>query len=188
MCDIDRYLGHLNTTREDLRGKYILDVGAGYGRFAEECAREGLAKVVSVDNDLQLGLSWRVRIAALMDQECSRRAIPDMLYARSEYLPFQDEAFDLVIAHFSVPIQCRSCADTFCAVAEMCRVAKRGGELRIVPIAKPGEHDFNTWMEEELFLLSQDPRYRVDAQTSVAESPAFPGRCYRNKLWVIQKL
>jgi ubiquinone/menaquinone biosynthesis C-methylase UbiE len=110
-----------------------------------------------------------------------------MAVAKAENLPFRDDVFDLVVAHFSVPMLCTTKREIVAALEEMCRVAKRGGVIRIVPVRMGRNKECDQWAESELSSIRKDARYRVREQAVQVKSVAFAGRVVKHHLWVIEK-
>jgi SAM-dependent methyltransferase len=93
----------------------VLDVGCGEGRFCRMLATQGLM-TAGIDPAESL-----IRQA--------RRLHPhgDYRTGQAEHLPFEDEAFDLVVAYLSLV----DIADVKQSIAEMSRVLRPGGHLLI---------------------------------------------------------
>lgn len=95
--------------------KTVLDVGCGEGRFCRMLATRGLSAVGIDPTESLIGQA--------------RRLHPDGDYrsAQAEHLPFEDEAFDLVVAYLSLI----DIADAKAAIDEMNRVLRPGGHLLV---------------------------------------------------------
>ena len=109
----------------DVRGKRVLDVGCGEGRFSRRLAALG-AQCVGLDPVWPM-LEASTRAAA--DRETYVRGSGDSL-------PFQNETFDLVVFYLSLI----DIADFRAAVREAARVLRPGGRLiaaNISNIASP---------------------------------------------------
>lgn len=93
----------------------VLDVGCGEGRFCRLLAARGTS-TIGIDP-----------APSLIDE--ARRLHPEGDYriAAAERLPFEDEAFDLVVAYLSLI----DIADAKAAIDEMNRVLRPGGHLLI---------------------------------------------------------
>ncbi len=105
----------------DLRGRKVLDVGCGKGRFAR------IVKERNPEAEV-----WGLDISEEM-----LRYVPEGIATRAgsmTELPFGDAAFDAAYATESL----EHAVEIDKAVAEMCRVVKPGG--RIVVIDKNAEH------------------------------------------------
>lgn len=101
----------------DLRGKRVLDVGCGMGRFAEVCARSG-AQVIGVD------LSAAVEPAAE-----NLREFPDCRIVQADIfdLPFAEETFDVI---YSIGVLHHT-PDTKEAFLRLPRLLAPGGQIAI---------------------------------------------------------
>jgi SAM-dependent methyltransferase/uncharacterized protein YbaR (Trm112 family) len=113
----DTFAKKTGFTREDMRGKLVLDVGCGAGRFLDVASRWG-ADVIGID------LSFAV--------EASQRNVGDrpnvsVIQADVFRLPFRDETFDAV---FSIGVLHHS-RDTRQAFLQLPRLLKDGGELAV---------------------------------------------------------
>ena len=96
-----------------LEGRYILDIGCGIGTFVHRL-RQFSPHVYGVDIDQE-----RVRRGAL--------ALPHLAVAVSEYLPFADATFDVVLLHEVL----EHVGDDRLTLGEACRVVRPGGRIVI---------------------------------------------------------
>lgn len=140
--ELEEYCEIFALAPDDLRGKKILDAGAGYCRFAYDAARKGIAEIVSLEPRLALGKT------KLQIQSClSRHMVPHTLEGVVEFplpenivagliedLPFPEETFDLVFAKGSIPLWSASTRQTIRGINEMLRVCKTGGQVLIWPL------------------------------------------------------
>ncbi len=121
---IDPRIYHVKLIREhlgDLRGKRVLDVGCGKGRFARVFREQEPAVEI-----------WGLDISEEM-----LRYVPEGIQTRAgsmTELPFDSDSFDGAYATESL----EHAVEIEKAVAEICRVVKPGG--RIVIIDKNAEH------------------------------------------------
>ncbi|MGA8428244.1 MAG: methyltransferase domain-containing protein [Candidatus Sulfotelmatobacter sp.] len=76
----------------DLRGKQVLDLACGTGRWLPELLRLGAASVVGIDCSAAM-----LRIARRKDATSSRIVLADCLR-----LPFRDSAFDFAVCSFAL--------------------------------------------------------------------------------------
>jgi len=158
-----RYLGKLS-------GKLLLDAGCGPGGKTVAYAEEGARAVgvdISVDN---------IRAAERFSISKGMGLYPVFITASVELLPFENGAFDIVVAndsmeHFSNPSQ---------AISELGRVVKSGGLIVIffTPWTSPlGSHLYDyiktpwchlvypEWLIEELLKLVLQGRGERDASS-----------------------
>jgi demethylmenaquinone methyltransferase/2-methoxy-6-polyprenyl-1,4-benzoquinol methylase len=121
------------------RDARILDLCAGTGRFAFECARRRRdSYVVACDFAipmLRLLGRWRRRCAVVA------RVVP--LCGDALMLPFADGAFDAVTNAFGL----RSYGDLRAGLREAFRVLRPGGQLVALELFRPGPSPFRTLFE-----------------------------------------
>jgi len=82
--DVQEQLDNLDLTIEDVTGK-ILDIGAGEAQFARELKDISDADIVSVDDYKK------------------ENVVDDIIIADVRELPFEDNSFDRVVSHASIP-------------------------------------------------------------------------------------
>lgn len=107
----------LSTLLGPLDGRKVLDIGCGDGAMAQELARHG-ARVTGLDPDPRMIAAARWRIGGDRDAPC-------FVAGRGEALPFDDAAFDVVLA---VTVLC-FVPQAQRVLAEMARVLAPGGRL-----------------------------------------------------------
>lgn len=132
----EQYLKDLDLTWEDLKGKNVLDIGAGLGRFAQIAASKGVV-VTSLEKDP----SWWT------DTGVIARDIEDSYHiadARKPF-PFPDNSFDYVVIHSAFQETVDTNADLNNVLNESNRVLKVNGEFR----AGPGYIDISEILPEE---------------------------------------
>lgn len=114
------YLKDLGLNWEKLRGKRVLDLGAGKGEFAQEAKKRGI-EVISVDY-----------IPGGMGEDGILPEGVSYLIADMKKLPFQNESFDLVVARAAITVPPTK-DEVREAINEGKRVLKTGGEFRFGP-------------------------------------------------------
>lgn len=114
-------LADLDLKLEDLRGKNVLDIGAGNAKIAKAANKQG-AKVFSLEHDLDF-----------VRKEFSDFSEKDANYvqAKADKMPFKDESFDLLISHGGPPNISDNKNEIEAVVNEGHRVLRQGGEWRI---------------------------------------------------------
>jgi ubiquinone/menaquinone biosynthesis C-methylase UbiE len=109
MAEFDRWMG-----------KLVLEVGCGIGTDLRQFAGGG-ARVVGLD------LTWQgVQMARTAFELFGLRG--DFVLADAEMLPFREESFDLVYSNGVI----HHTPDTSAAVSEIYRVARTGGQARVM--------------------------------------------------------
>ncbi len=151
------YFHHLNLTPEDTVNRHILDVGSGPGEFKSALQKvAGEANVVNFDD----GKVW----SGFMD-----------IQGKAEHLPFRDNAFDVALAHCSVPIMQATVAKRLDLIPEtlkeMFRVVKRGGGIvKIFPVGVRGfsSHLYHIQMNETVQgFLSEFHTENLDVEIKI---------------------
>ncbi len=116
-------LGRLGFSWEELKGKRILDIGAGSAEFGAAARKKGI-DMVSID----------------LSPFYERKPYQKEGYVQGSgyHLPFADESFDIVVSHASVPLDADDREHVIRSIEEMRRVLKRGGECRFGPVGMGG--------------------------------------------------
>jgi ubiquinone/menaquinone biosynthesis C-methylase UbiE len=129
-----------------LKGKLILDIGAGPGVIAEVAKKEGI-KVISLDINPEMWTEEGIKM-------------PDVPYVKAdaENLPFADETFDLIISHAGPLILSSSKEKIAVMIQEAKRVLKEGGEIRF----GPGNLNANIFTTEELFTPEEEESFTTE--------------------------
>lgn len=117
-----RILGDLGLTWEDLRGKKVLDVGAGLGELAEVGKKHGV-EIVSLDK------------FEGKKHEGGQTPPKDISFVTADaaHMPFSDNSFDIIISHAAVPSPSGSPEEAEAILSEARRVLKDEGEFRFGP-------------------------------------------------------
>ncbi len=137
---------------QELRGKRILDLGAGYNRLqAELAAASVVASVVNVD------LAFDPLQEVL--EECPDHTTS--VQARIEALPFPDKSADVILASYSLPFWSDCPEQNTRFFAECRRVLKVGGLLSIYPMSViiDGPYVKNGYTREEMLSNLNLDRY-----------------------------
>ena len=153
--ELAAYEAQLQFDREDLKGKKVLDLGAGPElKFAKELKESGIdADVISLSPDF----------ADEKYRKKAQRSFPEgkTITGVGQALPFQDESFDKIFA-FHVDEHLSQGA-FFGVVAEMARVLRGGGEAKLGPTLNiPGEWDSYQDILGNQELKKQLDRYGVE--------------------------
>jgi SAM-dependent methyltransferase len=104
-------------TPSDIKGKLVLDVGCGMGRFSDVVSRWG-GQVVGIDLSLAVDAAYR---------NIGRRAEVQIAQANVFELPFRPETFDVI---FSIGVLHHT-PDTRAAFEQLPRLLKPGGKIAI---------------------------------------------------------
>lgn len=115
------YLNDLGLNWEQLKGKKVLDLGAGLAGFAKAAKKRGV-DVVSLD----LHPEWWVK-------EGKQPKGTPFVIGNGKQLPFKDETFDMVVGRASVHSMVEIQEDLVAVIGEAKRVLKSGGEFRFGP-------------------------------------------------------
>lgn len=132
---LEEYEHEFCFSREELKGKTILDLGSGTtDKFAREVKQAGIdAKVVSLSPDLHTSYGAR---------SSREKVAPDWkirgVAAIAQQLPFKDNSFDMILGAYSVTYYATTEKDVNAYVREIKRVLKKGGEARLVPVYDNG--------------------------------------------------
>lgn len=132
---LEEYESELGFSREQLKGKTILDLGSGTtDKFARELHEAGIdARVISLSSDLNTSHSAKTE---------RERVAPNWkisgVSAIAQRLPFKDEAFDMIFGVYSVTYYAHGEHDVKAWVREIRRTLKPGGEARLYPVYDEG--------------------------------------------------
>jgi len=116
-ASLNSFLQKTGFDLNELKGKLVLDVGVGAGRYADVVQTAG-AKVVGID------LSFSVDVAF---ENLGRREDVHLAQADIYGLPFKDETFDYI---YSIGVLHHT-PDAKAAFLQLPRLLKRGGRLAI---------------------------------------------------------
>ena len=141
----EEYFKDLDISVEFLEGKKILDIGSGLNQFAFDLKKHDL-DIVSIDAFYALTPKQREEVFEeltpenfkILKKDIDRIAGPrkdsKLVGGKAESLPFSDEAFDIVLAEFSLPNHAESFVQIRDFLFEVARVLKSKGEARIYPM------------------------------------------------------
>ncbi|MDQ2717665.1 MAG: methyltransferase domain-containing protein [Chloroflexota bacterium] len=109
----------------DIRGKVVLDAGAGSGRATLECLRQGAARVHAVEPSPGL--------LRILKQKCERqpagsRVLP--CQGRFDAIPLEDNSVDLALSCSAFTAAEEQGGDT--GLAELKRVTRPGGKIVLI--------------------------------------------------------
>ncbi len=125
------YLIRFNLREEDMKGKAILDAGAGEANFAKQARMKGidvtaLDAVYGIKEGRERFRNTRIE-----------GYLPDAVAGIAEELPFKDEKFDIITYLLSSFTYARNREDIEKGIKEGLRVLKKGGRMLIYPFWKP---------------------------------------------------
>jgi ubiquinone/menaquinone biosynthesis C-methylase UbiE len=137
---VHQYLEGLGLSIAELRGKRLLDVGAGNGTFATALNQCG---VEAIPLDIQLPDEPGERHGVPIEE------VPNFVQGSAYNLPFEEGSFDFVISNAgplsnlgwaeedSVRQEMQSLKAQYPAISEAVRVLKPGGEVRFEMTLSP---------------------------------------------------
>lgn len=140
--DLMLYLAYFNLKLDDLRGKRILDIGAGAAHFAKDAKYNGV-DVTALDPIYMLNAGrekfhkekfWR-RFKRFITKE--KKILPAAVAAVGEELPFKDGEFDAITSVYAAYYYTENGNSLRKNMEESLRVLKPGGQLLIYPILYP---------------------------------------------------
>ncbi|MEK9155927.1 MAG: class I SAM-dependent methyltransferase [Patescibacteria group bacterium] len=108
-----------NIKPEDINGKDILDLGSG----PKQEFANGLENF------------YRPHRVVSLDPFAEKQVHPNIIGGRVEQLPFQEESFDRIYAHNSIPLYLRSRESIIEALSQIFRSLKPGGTAEFFPLA-----------------------------------------------------
>lgn len=140
-------LSAIGLPEDDLRGKSVLDVGAGPRDVAAYCLKHDITtEVYSLEPNLQNPAYWK-------NKNNVNEMFPDIIPALNEktvsgdrsHLPFADNSFDILINHAALPNNGKPLAEgrndeveshLRQILSEVIRVLKPGGKAYLFPVRK----------------------------------------------------
>lgn len=141
---IEQYKALLDISPEDLsRWQTVVDLGTGTQQeLAKGLLSEGYDRLQVISIDPALALSEETDLTRFLPEEIPIRlegryhAEKGTLAALAQSLPFPDESVDAILALYSVPRWLKTNGEIVQSLAEMIRIVKKGGEIRIYPVQK----------------------------------------------------
>ena len=140
--------GIFQSLEAHLRGKVVLDAGAGSGRASFECLRYGAAQVYAIEPSPGLLRLLRNKIDARHAQE---QVVPRE--GRFDCLPLPDKSVDITISCSAFTAADEQGGQP--GLAEMKRVTRPGGKIVII---WPRSED-HTWFEKQGFQYVSLPTF-----------------------------
>jgi len=127
-----RLLTQSNYAPEDFKGKTVLEVGAGNGRFTELLLKYG-AKVVAVDYSTAIDANYKNN--GFVDNE--------VIFMQADLfnMPVKHHSFDIVLCYGVI----QHTGNNKKALTELCKYPKKGGGL-LVDIYSSSLKHFNPWV------------------------------------------
>lgn len=140
----------------DLRGKTVLDAGAGSGRASFECIRHGASLVYAVEPSPGLLRILQRKLASLLTGPPGSRIVP--YRGRFDQLPLEDNCVDVSLSCSAFTAEAGQGGEA--GLAELKRVTKPGGKIVII---WPRREDYD-WLVGHGFqyvVLPLDQEMRV---------------------------
>lgn len=146
--EFKEYIGELGLDIEGLRGKTVLDLGAGETeKFARGAIEQGI-NVVSVSPMFQEEANREIlkeQVPGFWEKWKARfrekLATKDSVAALAQELPFKDNSFDAIVSLYGIPHHLPDDrGEVYKAYGEIIRVLKSGGTAYLSPIRGPGNH------------------------------------------------
>jgi len=161
--DLETYEGMLGFSKEDLKGKNVLDIGSGEKEvFSKELKDDIGVGVVSVNPDFSMeDFGKHVKNKPVEERKS--------LAAIGQELPFKNETFDKVFSLYALTTFASHDAESIRQwMSEITRVLKPGGEIRLAPIGAYSEEEirdtkFNKYLKitDELADAGYDIRFEL---------------------------
>jgi len=165
-----RLLTQSGLNPEDFKGKLVLEVGAGNGRFTELFLKYG-ARVIAVD--------YSTAIEANYNNNSNHDEVI-FLQADLFNLPIKRHSFDLVLCYGVI----QHTGDNKKALVELCKYPNKGGKL-LIDIYSNGLRHFNPWVYiiRPFFSL-----IRVSDEKRLAIVSRFVNVIFPFQLWALKLL
>ncbi len=166
-----RLLAQSNHTPEDFKGKTVLEVGAGNGRFTELLLKYG-ARVVAVDYSTAIDANYQNNSSS--DNE--------VIFMQADLfnLPIKHHSFDVVLCYGVI----QHTGDNKKALTELCKYPKKGGKL-LIDIYSSSLRHFNPWVyiiRPFFSLIKASDEKRLDIVSG------FVNAVFPLQLWVLKLL
>lgn len=115
---LKEYTEQFNLDLDELRGKKVLDIGASFN-FQRQAKEEGI-DVIALD---------------AFGRKDANKENKAFVVGTGQFLPFNDNSFDVVLANNSVPLHLKreDNIGALSAIYEMLRVANINGKVKITP-------------------------------------------------------
>ena len=140
-----RYFEDLDLDWDQLRGRVVLDIGAGLADFAVIAKRHGI-QVTSVEKSPENYMQGQ-----------PPNDVPYVV-GDARQMPFETQSFDVVLSHAGPITNVESITDFSAMLSEADRVLKPGGEFRFGPV----------WVHPSVFgwakILSKDEEDHLSEQ------------------------
>jgi cytosine/adenosine deaminase-related metal-dependent hydrolase/SAM-dependent methyltransferase len=136
---------YLESLIPDLRGRTVLDVGCGSGRWLERLSHHGARKLIGIDNSPEM-----------LARAAARQCGAELLLADCEALPLEDGVADVALSSFVIGYL--SSLELF--AAELRRLVLPGGTILISDL-HPATATHNEWQRS---FSIRGQRFVVDAR------------------------
>ena len=170
--EVDRglkhYLAMFDLQVDDLKGRRILDIGAGSANFSKDAKKEGI-DVTAIDplykykegrnliKDYKYVEENRLekfhRVLSMLSRK--KGFLPNAVAALGEQLPFRDESFDMVCSIYSSFHYATTPEIIYRNFEEQLRVLTKGGSLYTFPVRKSKQGNLILCLDQD-FVRDKD--------------------------------
>ncbi len=175
------YLDDLGLAEADIKGKKVLDAGAGARTFASYCIKNGVNNEI-YSLEPRVGESYpeeEKELAIILDEETKQQIDSKTVKAVAEQMPFQDQSMDLVLIRAAMPGFDSGMGEEMRfsiqrVFDEIVRVLTSGGEARLYPIYLNEYEKFRRPLVEEIEKKLAELRKNKNLEITIQEVKKIP--------------